>query len=192
MPSIALGQGALLLPSAELNLGGTSTSEKQFLISTATAGVPVTAPLPCRLPGSNTLKNRPFRIRAAGRVTGGASGNFAVSLYFGNSATISSNTKMSTTGNNNVNTTGGTWLLDTLCMWDSTSQTIRGQFSGFVYATMVTGAILSNSITVVDLSTEPNVATASGTQNVVTLTGQFGTGNAANVAYVDVFEVECL
>lgn len=192
MPSSDMSQSALLLPSAELNLGGTTTTENQFLIKTATAGVPVTAALPCRIPGSSILKNRPFFIRVGGRVTGGTSGNFTAALYYGNSATVGSNTKLATTGAINVNTAGGTWNLDVRCSWDSTSQTIRGQFSGYVYATVVAAAILSNSPTSVDLSTEPNLATASGTQNVLTVTGTFGSGNASNVAYVDWFEVMAL
>ena len=189
MPSYLTAQGGVLLPSAELNLGGTSTSEKQFLIATATAGIAVTQPLTCRIPGSNMFKQaRPMIIRAAGRYSA-ASGTFTAAISFGNSTTITAGNKMATTGAITSNTSG-TWFLEIDATWDSTSQSINGIFWGYVRGgTAVAQTTLSNVISSVDLSVEPNLAVAALTTNCVHCTGQFGAGAAANVAFVDVLEV---
>ena len=189
MSDIQNAQSAVPLPSAEINLGGTSTSERFFLTSSASGGVASGSAVMCRLPGSNILKNRPFRIRAAGRVTGGTTTNFTAKIYYGNNATVSSNTQIATTSTNAVNSASGTWLLECECTMDSTSLKICGVFFGFVNATAVAQVTLSNNVTILDPSTEPSLTTASATQNVLTVTGTFSTGNASNVAYVDVFEV---
>lgn len=189
MPDIQSAQSAVPLPSAELNLGGTSTSEKQFLSATASGGVAAGGLCQCRIPGSNVLKNRPFIVRVGGRVTGGGSTNFTVKVYYGNSTTISSNTSLATSGAIAVNSASGDFFLELTCSWDNTSQKIGGVFYGWVNATAVAQVILSNLPTAVDLATEPALTTNSGTQNVLSVTGQFSSGFAANIAYVDVFEV---
>lgn len=189
MPDIGASKYGLLLPSAELNLGSTSTSEKQFLLSAATAGVAAGQPLVCPLPGSNVLKqSRPFRIRAAGRGAA-AAGNLTIAMYFGNSTTITAGNKIATTGALSIATVG-TWFLEAQCTWDSVSQSINGVFWGYVRGgTAVGPTTLSNIQTAVDLSVEPNLTTAALTTNCIHLTGTFGTGAAANTAFVDVFEV---
>ena len=187
---IQAGQSALPLPSAEINLGGTSTSEKQFITASASGGVATGQPVMCRIPASNTLKNRSFLIRVAGRVTGGASGNFTCSVYFGNSTTIGSNTKIMSTGAVATGGVAGNYLLEAVCFWDATSKQIGGTQYGYVAQTNVAQAVLSGFPASVDLSVEPNLAaTGAGTTNALTVTGTFGTGNASNVALVDVFEV---
>jgi hypothetical protein len=189
MPDIQAAQSAVPLPSAELNLGGTSTSEKQFLSASASGGVAAGSPCQCRIPGSNVLKNRQFSIRIQGRVTGGTTTNFTVKVYYGNSTTIGSNTSLATTGAIAVNSASGQFFMELICSWDATSQKIGGVFYGWVNATAVAQVVLSNLPTAVDLSTEAVLTTASGTQPVLTVTGQFSAGNAANVAFVDQFEV---
>ena len=189
MSDIQNAQSAIPLPSAEINLGGTATNEKAFLSASASGGVASGSALPCRLPGSNILKNRPFLIRVAGRVTGGTTTNFTGIIRYGNSATVASNTQLATTGAIAVNSASGTWLLECECTMDSTSLKLCGVFYGYVNATAVAQITLSNNVTVLDPSTEPALTTSSATQNVLTVTGTFSSGNASNVAYVDVFEV---
>lgn len=171
MPEIGSGQRSNKLPSAGI---GNATSETQFAGSDA-------ALLICYLPGGNKLNRRHFRIRCGGRVSPGTSGNFTVSLYFGTSSTIASNTKIATTGAVNA-AAAGNWSLEAECFYDSTSGRIEGLLKGFVYATAVAQAILTNAATSVDLSTD-------GGNNGLTLTGLFGSTNASNTAFVDVFEV---
>lgn len=182
MPDIQAATTALPLPSAEINLGGTSTSEKQFLTASAQNGVAAGQPLKCYTPGSNTLKSRRFSVRVGGRVTGGTTTNFTAQIYWGTSSTIASNTSIATSSTNAVNSTSGNWEMNADLRWDSTSSKIGGFFSGFVNATAVSRVVLSNLPTTVDLSGE-------STANGFTVTGTFSSGNASNVAYVDYFEV---
>ncbi len=191
MSDIQGAQSAIPLPSAEINLGGTSTSEKQVLMASASGGVVSGSPLQCRIPGSNTMKNRAFRIRVGGRVTGGGTTNFTISLYQGNSATVSSNTKIATSSTNAVNSMSGNFYLECLCAWDSTSTKLQGIMYGWVNATAVAAAIMTSVVTTPDLTAEATLTTASGaaTVPILTVTGTFSSGFAGNVAYVDLFEV---
>lgn len=167
------------LSSKDLNQGGTSTSEQQFIA----AGV--TTPLICYYPGSSKLTAKMFKITAAGRcIAGTGTPNWTVSIYHGTSATIGSNTKIATTGAVAQSTTQGNWFLVAECWWDSSSQRILGLTKGAVYATAVAQVINTGVITAADLTTE-----GLG----LTITGTFGaTGHASSAAYVDVFEISIL
>lgn len=192
MSDIQAAQSAVPLPSAEINLGGTSTTEKLFLSAIASGGVAAGSPLMCRIPGSNTLKNHFFRIRIGGRVTGGTTTNLTVSLYQGTSTTIASNTKIASTGAIAANSLSGNWYLECLVGWDSTSTKLQGIMYGWVNATAVAAAIMTSVVTTPDLTTEAvlNVASAASTNiPALTVTGTFSSGNASNVAFVDLFEV---
>ena len=88
-----MGQASIIakgnqLPSAELNLGGTSTSTKVYLNS---AGTAVTALLDREtLAGSTGKTFSKIRVLAAGRVTGGTTTNFTPTIYWGTSTTTAS------------------------------------------------------------------------------------------------------
>jgi hypothetical protein len=179
MPNIGSSNRALV-PSAELNLGGTATTEKQFTDSTTAA-----TRLILYAPGSGVLDKRSFRVRAWGRCLAGTAGNLTVALYWGTSATIGSNTKVCTTGAIAMGTTpGGNWLLETQMVYDSASQRIEGLMKGFIHATALAQVINTAAATSVDLTT----ATTSEGQGF-TITGTFSAGNASNTAYVDGFEL---
>lgn len=169
------------LPSAEINLGGTATTEATFL---DTAGNYLT----CYVPGSGALSFKPFRIYAAGRcIAGTGTPNFTASFYWGAGNTIytaSTQTKIASTGAVAIATTQGSWELVWDGLWDNTSRRLIGRMSGFVYATAVAVAIGSSIATSVDL----NTATTSEGQGI-SITGTFSAGNASNKAYVDVFEL---
>lgn len=178
MPSNSTVSQAKGLPSKEINQGGTSTAEAQFIA----AGV--TTPLILYYPGSSKLDKKPFRIYASGRVIAGTgTPNFTVSIYHGISSTIGSNTKLATTSTIAIATTQGNWMLQSDCFWDSSSQRIEGLQKGFIYATALAQVINTAAMTAVDLTTE-----GLG----LTITGTFSAGNAANAAYVDVFEITML
>lgn len=171
---------AAKLPSKEINLGGTGTTELNFLGSDGNN-------LACFIPGSGALQFKPFKIYAAGRVISGSTYNFTVAMYFGPVATLfgaTGHTTIATTGAVAAATTQGNWELEWNGVWDNTSQRLCGRISGFVYATAVAVAISGGIATGVDL----NTATSSEGQGI-TITGTFGTGHASNAAYVDVFEV---
>ena len=177
MPDISAARAAIPLPSAELNLGSTSTSEKQFITASAQNGVAAGQPLTLYIPGSLVLNRRPFRVRVGGRVS--AVGNFTGQLDYGTSSTIASNTTIATTGALAAGSTGGgTWELWTDLCWDSTSSNLQGTQGGRVYNTVVAFAILT-------ATANTNLATEG---LGFTVTGTFATGSAANYAYVDWFE----
>lgn len=182
MPDFGLARTAVPLPSAELNAGGTSTSEVQFTTASANGQVAAGQPLVCYVPGTNVMAYRPFLVRAGGRLGTGVSSNVTVKLYWGSSSTIASNTQIATTGAVAVGTASGTWNLNTQLTWDVASKQIQGKFDGHLYGTAVDTTVLSNTVGTVNLATE-------STSNGLTLTGQFSAGNASNTLYVDWFEV---
>ena len=124
---IQAAKAAIPLPSAEVNLGGTSTSEVQFLTASAQNNVAAGQPLVCYFPGSGIVNRRLFRVRCGGRVKGGsAASNFTGSVYFGVSSTVASNTKILTTGAVALAANQGQWNIEGRLSWDSTSGIIEG------------------------------------------------------------------
>lgn len=182
MPDIQASDRAIPLPSAEVNLGGTSTSEVQFLTASAQNGVAAGTPLICYAPGSNTLKNRSFRVKAWGRWGTAVASNLTIKIYLGTSSTIASNTQLATSGA--IGSAAGasmnaTWGLECECCHESTTGSISGLFRGWGNKTVVAQAVLSNTASF-------NAATEG---QGFTITAQFATGTATNFAYVDGFEV---
>lgn len=181
MSDIQAASRAIPLPSAEINLGGTATAEAQFLTASAQNGVASGTRLICYTPGSNMLKQRIFKVRVGGRVTTGTTAVFTASLYWGTSATISSNKKVAS-GQANLVSTSGNWLVEFEGQWDATSAQLIGVQRGWVNSVPIALATISTSTTTVDLSGE-------STSNGFTVTGTFSSGNASNAAIVDFFEV---
>lgn len=181
MSDIQAAKSAIPLPSAELNLGGTSTNEKQFLTASAQNGVASGTTLICYTPGTNILKSRPFTVRVGGRVTAGTAGTFTVSLYWGTSTTSTSNTKVATVSSA-LGAASSNFNLELEGRWDSLTAGLQGVQSGWCGGTIKSPSVVSTSTSSVDLSGE-------STSNGFTVTGTFGTGNASNVAYIDYFEV---
>lgn len=154
--------------------GASSTAEFQFNDSAGTrAMVKVGPPL---------LKNKRFRVKAGGRVTGGTTTNFTAKLYYGTSATIGSNTNIATSGALAVNSTSGNWYLEAEIAHDETSDKLQGLLKGHVNATAVAQAILTNAPTGVTGDAEIGF----------TVTGQFSASDAGNAARCDFLEVEIL
>lgn len=179
MPDIQMGSQAIPLPSRELNQGGTSTSEAQFLTASAQNGVAAQTSLICYLPGSSRLNRRVTKIRVGGRVNGGTATNFTAKLYAGTSSTIGSNVNIASTGAVATNGNQGTWALDVDVAFDSTNNVYYGLQRGWMINTAVAQAALTNSATF----------TPSSETSGFTITGTFSSGHASNAAYVDWFEV---
>lgn len=158
--------------------GASSTSEFQFADSSSNA-------LLAYLPGSSALANKPFRIMAWGRVTGGTTTNFTVKVYYG----TTSGTSLATSGAIAVNSVSGNFMLFLDVVWDSTSGKIQGRFSGHVNGTAVAAAILS-SVTTPGSGTLPSAASASTI--AVSASGQFSASNASNAAILDGLQVEVI
>lgn len=181
MPDLGMSERAQPLPSAELNLGGTSTSEGQFLTASAFGSTAAGQPLVCPFPGSGVVKNRPFTIRVGGRISTAVASNFTAKLYFGSSSTIASNTNIATTGAIGSiagASVPGTWALEFSGAIDGTGNVISGLQKGWVNKTAVSQAIITTTTTI-------NPATEG---QGFTVTGTFATGTASNTAYCDWFE----
>lgn len=183
MPQVNTVATAANLSSKDV---GNATSETQFKDS---GGTNV---LLLPIPASNKLKAKPWYVLVGGRAGSGTTSNFTAAVYFGNSTTISSNTAIATTSTNALASANHNWFLEILCMWDSTSKKIQGNFTGQVANTLVALAALSNVVTSVDLSLADTdfSATAAGTNKLLTVTGLFGSSNASNTAIVDYFEIQ--
>ncbi len=181
MPSLEQGTHANPLPSAEINLGGTSTNELFFKTASAQNGVAAASTLVCYTPGSNVMKQRPFKVRVGGRVTTGTSATATFSLYWGTTSLSASNIKVAS-NSAVIATASRNWFIEFTGQWDSTSSQIMGVQSGWVAGSVVSGTVITASTSTVDLSGE-------STSNGFTVTGTFSSGNASNAAFVDFFEV---
>lgn len=173
---------ASLLPSAELNQGGTSTSAVAFKDSDGTN------PLLVYLPGGDKLANRCFRVRACGRVTGGTTTNFTVGLYFatstyitaGTHGTLANDTLLKASTARAVDSASHQWFVEADLMLDETSEKIQGVCCHMIANLYDVKAALTNVPTSVDPEDEGNGFVIAGT---------FSSGNASNVAYCDEFEI---
>lgn len=137
---------------------------------------------PTIVPAASLLSAR-FNVKAWGRCTAGTSGNMDATLYFGNSVTAASNTALGALGVQ-TNAAKAHWFIDATLIWDGNSQVLDGLFSGGSGSTL---ALKANTLvtpkTAVDLTV---------TGNALTIGGIFGTGNAANVYFMDGFTMEVL
>ncbi len=190
-----MGQASVIykgnqLPSAELNLGGTSTSAKVFLNS---AGTAVTVLLDKDvLAGTPNKAFSKFRLIAAGRCTGGTTLNYTPTIYWGTSTTTSANTALCTGATVAINSVSGTWTVTAECEIDYTSGKITGSFTNQVSGSTVTftaWAVLTN---VISSSSTPALSFTTQTAQGFCAAGTFSSGNASNVAYLDVFQIEMI
>lgn len=93
---------------------------------------------------------RPFRVRVVGTCTlnAGAANTLAINLYQGSSATLGSDVKVAGLTAGGAPSTSVNFILETVILWDSTSQKLGGYFSGQVGNTLTAAAALSNAATV--------------------------------------------
>jgi len=148
--------------------GASSTSEIQFNNSAGNAAVLTV--------GAGYLKNRSFRIKAGGKVTGGTTTNFTAKIYTGaalGSAVLSS-------GAVAVNSASANWELVFEGVIDSASNKLQGHGVGNVNATLV--ALANGSVSSID----PTLAQS------FSASLQFSASNASNAATLEYFEIEAL
>lgn len=192
------------LPSADVNLGSTSTSEKAFITSATVsalnpvASAPIVLPLPSdgQIDGTaassgfnsafssgnqgSAFRCRKFRLVAFGRVITSGTLNFTVDIQYGTSATVASNTDIATSGAVSLASLTTHWFMECHFIHDAASQRLDGFFMGQVHTTRVAPTTLTNPVTSVNLNN------AGQTLGFV-VTATFGTGAAGNFAYLDGF-----
>ena len=182
---MALGSASVIAQAngkpRELNQGGTSTTETVF---TTDGTVPVVAmlPLASALTGANPLTAIKFRVKAWGRVVTAGTYNFTIKLYYGTSATVASDTLISSSGTVSLASLTTNWMVEADLVWDGDSQRINGHAWNQVHTTKEATGTIDNAVTAAD----PAGTTALG----FLVSATFGTGNASNKAYLDGLQIE--
>lgn len=169
LPSAGLGN---VTGTAALFQGGKSPS------SSAAGNLTLT------LPQSGILANRRLRFTVAGRVTPGTSSTFTCIMLSG--STVGSGTMM-TSGAMSAGTANYNFFMIGEAYWDSTANILQGSFWGSTYANATT-AIIDVTAFSTALSSNPTT----GTGQAFTVSGLFGSSNASNNAFIDVFECEVI
>jgi hypothetical protein len=180
MPSAHTLYTAPMLPGIDL---GNKTTET--LLPDGRSGF-----LQLQLPSNNSLANKSFRVRLFGRVSTTANLNFTLSVYFGISSVISSNTLIFTTNQVQVNNIKSNWELWLDMTWDSDSKTITGRGAGQLANSILGPGTLQNIPLAADPNRDSNTFLQSGATYGFTATGQFSGSSAGNHAYVDNFALE--
>ncbi len=168
--TIARARGA----GQDAGQGASSTAEFQFEDNEST---PVRLRL--RIPPLQ-VKDRPFMVKAGGRVTGGTTTNFTVNLDSGDSATIGTNTTIET-HIGAVNTESGSWYIEAKLRADSTSDKLQGR--GWAD---INNDVVATALTAEVTSVDPDAEIA------FTVTGTFSASDAGNFAICDFLECELL
>lgn len=155
---------------------------------------------PTANPGYSNQQNLVFfKVKAAGRATGGTTTNFTPTLQLGRSTTAASNTNVAALTATAFNTASGSWKLEVELVLDPVSGQINGVFSGFAGSggsqttTAATGITPITGQTWAAPATSVTAAAATGeTVLFFSMAGLFSASNAGNTAFLDVFEVETL
>lgn len=180
MPSSLSLYRAAMLPSNNL---GNATSETQFKDGRGNL-------LQLPLPSNNSLANKSFRVRVSGRVATTISTSFQLSVYFGLSSTIASNTLMFPSGFQTVNNATSNFELWLDCQWTADGKLITGWGAGQLANQILGPATLSNTPISADANRDSNTFLQSGGTYGFTCTGQFGNTSAGNSAIIDNFDLE--
>jgi len=172
MPGATLIKALTSVPAAR---GGTAdgTTETAFTNAAGTSAL-------AYIPGQSIVANKPFRIRAYGRCTGGTTTNVTIAIYLQSATTLTSGNKVATTGAIACNSASGNWSLIVDAQIDSTSKKVNGRYSGWLNATAVAAAVISNQV-----SQDPT-----GADLPVMASSTFSASNSGNVATLDGLDIE--
>lgn len=166
----------------ELNQGGTGTSA---IIFSTDGTTPILLPLPAAsqlASGTGTSgRSSLFTVRAWGRVTGGTTTNYTVTLYYGTSITAGSDTILLASTARAVDSANHLWFATATLVVDAVSDKIQGKAEIMIANLLNADAVISNVPTSVTVD-------ANSTLGFV-IAGTFSSGNASNAAYLDGFEI---
>lgn len=169
-----------MLPSSDL---GNVTSETQFKDGRSNL-------LQLTLPGNSSLANRSFRVRVNGRVATTTTVNLTLSVYFGTSSTIGSNTLVFSSGQTAVNNITSTFGILLEMQWSADGNSIAGSGQGQIGNNALGFNALNNTPLNVNPNRDSNTNLQSGVFYGFTVTGQFSGSSAGNHATIDNFELE--
>src|SRR5208337_2009127 len=91
---------------------------------------------------------KPFRLRVYGKVTAATTCNLTVAFHVGTTSTYTAGQVAATSGAIAIGSSSTSFMLVADILWDSVGQKLRGQLSGYVNATLVSGAALTNAVAV--------------------------------------------
>lgn len=159
---------------------GNATVEKLFI-----GGSPGASSLTLGITQSGELANRLLRFKIGGRLQMGTTGTFQLRFYAG-TAILSANKFFDT---NAITCTGnGNFLVLIDTFWDALSKSFGGAGYGQMLNTAIGITQLVNAVT-----SDPNGALATPVQSYTqqfVVSGQFGSSNTSNTAFIDLFEVD--
>jgi hypothetical protein len=166
----------------ELNQGGTSTGTVVFSTDGDTTYLLPLLSAGQLASGSGVTGNSSiFTVRAWGRVTGGTTTNFTLTLQYGTSTTSTDNTTIEASSARAVNSESANWQIEATVTLDAVSEKIQGWGRAVVNNSHDVEAGLDNEVTGVDV-------TANATLGFV-VAGAFSAGNASNTAHLDGFQL---
>lgn len=130
---------------------------------------------------------RPFKLRAYGTVTTGATCNITIKLYqvsaavlaAATAATLANDTLLNSSGTFAVNTTSSNWEMEAQLQYDTTSKKLTGSIKWSAGGTFVAEA---------EISVLTSATASEGELNFL-LSQTFSAGNAANTFQVQWFEI---
>jgi hypothetical protein len=183
MPSAnTIASPSVLLPTQSL---GNATTETQFqgaIPAKGLSGGKLTLPLT----RSGQLSNRHIRFKVVGRVLPGTAGTFEVRMYI---SSIAAANLIIDTGPISL-ATNTSFLILCDCVWDQSSNSFNGVLYGQMGDTALGIAGLNNSVVSVTIGSSTNSDITSS--ETVLITGQFGSSDPSNGAFVDQFELEAM
>jgi|SRR5882762_3322493 len=139
---------------------------------------------------SGSFDGSPFFLRASGTFTSGVAANdLKIGLYLGSSATIGSDTAISSVSTGTGGAFGvvsGHFLIEAYLLWDSTTARLDGTISGFIAT--VGGLPIPFPSTQPVYTTQVTAATPANLQFV--LSGKWNATNANNVIQIKEFSLE--
>lgn len=127
-----------------------------------------------------------FRVTARGRATTAGSYNLTPAIYYGTSATATSNTSVAAASARAIATTTAPWEIVAEFLWESTTKTLSGKFTALNGSTAVLDAwAVTTAVASVDLTVPGDATNGQG----FTVVNTIGTGGTC---YLDEFTLEVL
>jgi hypothetical protein len=188
---ISVADQGFKLPVSVTNIGTTQTAFTDAGGSAIVVNLPPynVQPLTSDTDFLRSTQNRPFDLKAWGRVTTATTSSFQPSIFVGNNATLASDSSLIAPAAVSIVSASGSWLLEAELMWDVTGLKINGIYWGWINGTATAQTIVTSAVAL----TAANFFTpAAGTPNGLSflVAVSFSVGNAGNTAWLDGFDAD--
>ena len=146
----------------------------------ATANAVTGSALSAPTAGAINKDGFPFKVRLAGRVTTTGSTNITVAIAQGSTTTYASGNVIATSAATATNTASANFMLEAICLWDSTLQKLNG---------VQYGAFNNTLIDIVALTNQVSVTTQGALQFVLAVTSS---GASTATFYISEFAIDAV